>query len=197
MIVEQPEDARARRVAEIRLLRGTPERLQRIAELEQKKNRPKSKSTSGKGGRKTPENSSAMFGHPWPVWFEMRDAASAHFRECASEQRTTSYTELWRAINEAIGEDLGDHWRQLPILLGFVAEHSFNDLGLISTALVVHQEGDDEPGPGFFRIAAELGALPEADAPPKGVDWRITERQRDFWQSSVDGMFERFAAAPA
>lgn len=197
MIVEQPEDARARRMAAIRALRGTPDRLQRIADLEQQKVRSKKPSTSGKGGRKTPENSSHMFNHPWSVWFEMRDAANAYLCQCATERRTTSYAELWGVISSAIGEDLGDHWRQLPILLGFVSKKSFTEMELISSALIVYKDGDAEPGPGFFRIAADLGALPESDVPPKGVVTPITENQRQFWEASVAGMYERFATTPA
>lgn len=129
MTNEHPEDARARRMAEVRALRGSPERLQQIADLEQQKRQTKSRSTSSASGRKTPENSSHMFGHPWPLWFQMRDVAYEYLCKCASERRMTSYGELWNAISSAIGEDLGSHWRQLPHLLGDVSEHTFTETG--------------------------------------------------------------------
>ncbi len=193
VMYEQPDDARARRIAGIRALRGTPERLQRIADIALDKTRGKSRSASSKSGRKSPENSAAMFGHPWPLWFQMRDAAFAYLCQCAAEKRTTTYAELWDALSSATGEDLGAKFRQLPILLGHVAENSFTELQLVPSALVVAREGDDEPGVGFFGIATQLGALPPTDAPEPGVAWRMTEAQRDFWQQTVAAMYDRFA----
>jgi hypothetical protein len=190
---EQPDDARARRLAGIRALRGTPERLQRIADLALDKTRSKSRSTSSKSGRKTPENSAAMFGHPWPLWFQMRDAAFEYMCQCARDKRMTTYAELWDSVSATTGEDLGAKWRQLPILLGHVAEHSFAELHLIPSALVVAHEGDTEPGVGFFGIAAELGALPPSDAPEGGTAWTMTDTQRAYWQQTVTGMYDRFA----
>ena len=193
MFYEQPDDARARRLAGIRALRGTPERLQRIADLALDKTRSKSRSASSKSGRKTPENSAAMFGHSWTLWFQMRDAAFDYMCQCAKDKRMTTYAELWDSISSTTGEDLGAKWRQLPILLGHVAEHSFAELQLIPSALVVAREGDTEPGVGFFGIAAELGALPRSDAPEGGTAWTMTDGQRDYWEQTVAGMYDRFA----
>jgi hypothetical protein len=195
VIYEQLEDARARRLAEIRGRRGSPERLQRIQDLALHKTRAKGRSTSSKSGRKTPENSADMFGHPWAVWFQMRDAAFDYLCQCAREKRMTTYAELWDAVGSATGEELGANWRQLPILLGHVADHSFAELQLIPSALIVAHEGDGEPGIGFFRIAAELGANPQPAALEKGVAWAMTDDQRDYWQRNVVGMYERFATS--
>jgi hypothetical protein len=146
-----------------------------------------------KKNRKTPENSSSYFNHPWPLWFQMRDAGAVHIISRARRQRKTCYGELWTAIEAQIGEGLGNSWRQLPHLLGDIAEHAFDEIGLILTALVIYEEGDEHPGEGFFRLAAETGMPREEDAPPVGEPWAgMTSAQRDFWEIQVESLFAQF-----
>jgi hypothetical protein len=192
---EHPEDARATRLAEIRAKRGTPERLAKIAELEAQQPRRKSPKPSA-SHRKTPENSTHMFGHPWPEWFEMRDAAFDFLCLCAAERRLGSYGEIWTRISNSLGKDLGNHWRQLPYVLGYVSTRSVEEFDLLATALVIYDPDDAEsgPGPGFFRLAASLGVLDDSDAPLEGTEWSMTDRQRTFWRQQVDAMFDRFSA---
>ena len=190
------EQARDRRLAAIRAQRGTPERETQIQALElaratAAKSKARATSTSG---RKTPENSSEMFGHPWTEWFQMRDAGFDHIERCARKRSLTTYAELWSAIATQLGKDLGSHWRQLPNLLGYISEWAYEKYKLIPTALVIDQEGDAHPGPGFFRLAAMLGALPENDSPPTGEEWTgMTDSQREFWEASRDAVFNHFA----
>ena len=196
MSTEHPDVRRQRRIDEIRAGRGTPEReeqIRAIAERKDQEARRRKQSSGTRSGRRTPDNSPDIFGHPWPKWFQMRDVALDYLRTCAAERRLTTYHELWAAIEASVGEDLGNSWRQLPNLLGYVSEQGYPDLGWIPTALVVAHDNDDEPGPGFFRIAAQLGILDEADAPPTGQAWEMTERQRAFWQEQIEGMFNRCA----
>jgi hypothetical protein len=123
----------------------------------------------------------------------MRDAGTDHIIECASQRRKTTYGDLWEAIGRSVGIEIGKHWRQLPVLLGYIGEVSYKETGLVLTALVIHQEGDEHPGGGFFRLAANLGALPEKDAPPMGVRWEeMTEAQRVFWNLQVESLYARF-----
>ena len=122
----------------------------------------------------------------------MRDAARRHLERCAAEGHLTTYGELWDAISADLGRDLGNHWRQLPNLLGYVSVAAYEDLELIPTALVVAPDLGDEPGPGFFRIAAELGAIPDAEAPPEGEAWTMSPSQRAFWETQVEGLYQRF-----
>jgi hypothetical protein len=146
------------------------------------------KRSSSAGHRKTPENSTEFFGHPWPEWYAMRDAAAAHIADRAAEGRTTTYEELWRAVAASVGNDLGTPWRKINRLLGAVVEQALEDGDLIPTALVVHDATRPEgPGPGFFRVAAEYELLPWSDAPPDGEDdtWVMTDRQRAFWEDQV------------
>src|SRR5690606_16720324 len=124
----------------------------------------------------------------------MRDAALDYLKACAAERRLTSYGELWKAVERALNTDLGNHWRQLPVLLGHVSYEAFAEFELIPTALVVAPGANDEPGPGFFRIAAELGVLPDSDSPAIGETWTtMSDRQREFWLAAVEGMYDRFA----
>jgi hypothetical protein len=124
----------------------------------------------------------------------MRDAGAAHIISRAGQRRKTYYGELWTAIERQVGEELGNSWRQLPYLLGDIAKHVYDEIGLILTALVIYEERDEHPGEGFFRLAAEMGALREEDAPPVGERWEgMTTAQRDFWETQVQSLFARFA----
>jgi hypothetical protein len=190
------DEVRIQRLAEIRARRGSAERLAHIDQLATAKAKTK-KAPSSAGNRKTPENSSEMFGHPWPFWFRMRDAGLQFLRDSASQRKMVTYGELWDAITLEVGEDCGNAWRQRPNLLGYIAEQGYQDLGYIPTALVIYREDDDgdgteHPGPGFFRLAVTLGAITADLAPAAGEEWTVmTDQQREFWQSQVQGMFSR------
>lgn len=149
---------------------------------------------SSASGRKTPENSTSYFGHPWSEWFAMRDAGIECILQCARERRTTTYHQLWPEIERNLGVDLGNPWRQMPNLLGYISEQSCGEFRLLLTALVIEEGSVPQPGEGFFRLAAAMGLLAERDAPPEGVPWRgMTELQRTFWEEQVETIFTRFA----
>ena len=154
-----------------------------------------SKSSSGTG-RKTPENSDSYFDHPWPEWFDMRCRHHAH---CQSG-REAGEDDLRRAV----GRDRRDH-----------REGSRQSALPIAKSPRLHREQGlrgDEPrhsalvdvmmtplsclAGAFFRLAADLGVLPEVDAPPVGEDWLgMTSPQREFWEGQVDAPY-RFYEAP-
>ena len=150
---------------------------------------PAGKSTSS--GRKTPKNSATYFGHPWSEWLEMVDAGIAYLIECAKQHRTASYGELWEFIGRRLGRDIGNSWRQIPQLLGYISERSFEGVGLFLTALVIEDVPDGHPEQGFFRLAANRGALPDSDAPPTGEVWTLTPAQRRFWEDQVAAVFAK------
>jgi hypothetical protein len=153
------------------------------------KARPVSRNAST-NGRRTPENSTSYFGHSWPVWFEMRDAGIAHIRSCAQHRQTTTYGAVWAAVEGRLGQNLGNSWRQLPNLLGHISEHVYDESGVLLTALVIYEEGDDSRGDGFFRLAASVGAIRQEHSPPVGVPWLgMTSDQRDFWEAQVAAVF--------
>lgn len=192
---EHPEVRRERRKAEAKAQRGSPERLAQIAELEAARAKAKAKPRAKKvSGGKTPENSTEMFGHPWPEWFAMRDAARAHLEATARAKGLTTYGEVWAAIEQALGKELGNRHLALPRLLGFVTDEEEAGSKMLPTSLIV-AEGKEGAGPevGFFRLAASLGELDESESPPKGEDWTMSEGQRAFWQQSVQAMYARHA----
>lgn len=194
MSYEQPEDRRARRLAEVRAQRGSDERLRQIAELEADEAKPKARSRSTTPSvRKSPETSATFFGYPWAEWFEMRDAGRARLNACAAEKELTSYGELWQAIADSVGRELGSPHLALPRLLRDIADVAMKDGDPNPMALAVPSAGDQEPGAGFFRTAVALHQLPAVDEPPTGEDWVMTDAQRRFWRAQVDAVFGHFA----
>lgn len=194
MTYEQPEDRRARRLAEVRAQRGSEERLAQIAELEAARAKPTPRTRSAPAPRKSPETSATFFGYPWSEWFEMRDAGRSYLAECAAERRVITYGDLWVAIAAKVDRELGSPHLPLPRLLKDIAEVSIKEGDPNPTALVVPKDGDQEPGAGFFRDAVALHQLPATEEPPKGEDFEMTDAQRAYWRTQVDALYEHFAA---
>jgi hypothetical protein len=187
---EQPEDRRARRLAEVRAQRGSEERLRQIADLEAEKAKPKTRTRSATPSvRKSPETSASFFGYPWAEWFEMRDAGRKLLSDCAAEQRLITYGDLWAAIATAVGRELKSPHLAIPRLLQDIAEVSLKDGEPNPAALAVQADGDQEPGAGFFRAAVALHELPAVEEPPKGEDFEMSTAQRAYWQKQVDALY--------
>ena len=182
MTHEQPEDRRARRLAEVRAQRGTEERERQIAELAAAK--------AKAAPRRSPETSATFFGYPWSEWFEMRDAGRACLAERAAEGGVITYGELWDTIATRVGRELGSPHLPLPRLLKDIAEVTIKDGEPNPTAIVVQQDGDQEPGAGFFRDAVGLHELPAVEEPAKGEDWVMSDAQRTYWTGQVAALYE-------
>jgi hypothetical protein len=164
-------------------------------EIKRSQKEARARAKANPGGRKSPENSSTFFKHPWNEWFEMCDAGQAILLDCAARRELTTYPRLWDGIRNHLQKDIGHPWRQIPSLLEYISGRSYEGLGLFITALVV-DELSGVPNEGFFRLAAARGALPERDAPPVGEPWNgITPAQRAFWESQADALFEKFQNA--
>jgi hypothetical protein len=124
----------------------------------------------------------------------MRDAGMEHIAEWSRRCELTTYADLWSGIVARVGSDAGDPWRQLPMLLGYISDEHHEAVGAIPTAVVVYDLADKHPGPGFFRLAASYGLLPDEDAPALGEEWtEMTDRQRAFWDEQVAALFAHFA----
>jgi hypothetical protein len=138
------------------------------------------------------DNSDPYFGHTWAEWFAMRDAGAALILEHGRVREYLPYPQVWAGVRTRVGFEIGHPWRQIPLLLEHISDYTFEGIGLFVTALVV--DGDPLIGPseGFFRLAAQRGALPESDAPPTGIPWTgMTARQRAFWDEQVSRIFEK------
>ncbi len=188
------EDETRERLAVIRAFRGSPQRRTMTEALRKAERDEAHRIHASRSGRKTPENSSSFFGHAWPFWFDMRTSAYEHIAESARQRLRTRYSDLWSAVLKSLGEGVGDPWRQLPVLLGYVSDEYHEAVGAIPTAIVVYDLEDEHPGPGFFRLAASYGLLPDEDAPPLGEDWvEMTNVQGEFWVSQEHKVFSYFA----
>lgn len=195
-MAERKYDDEARdRLAAIRARRGTPERQAHIEALQASKAQSTKKLTSATSGRKTPENSADFFGHPWPLWHSMVNEGYEHIINRARQRRTTTYKELWAAITAAVQQDLGNPYWQIGPLLGSISEYAYDKDGVMPTALVMYEGADEtNAGPGFFRLAASMGLLPDGVAPPPGEPWKqMTDAQRRFWEEQRDLVFAQFA----
>jgi hypothetical protein len=124
----------------------------------------------------------------------MVDTGLDHLVELAEAQATTTSEALWKHVGAEQGLTLGDPRLPMPFLLRDITNRQFDDSGLVVTALVLSDAG--VPDPAFFRLAAQLGKLPPAQAPREGSDatWTMTERQEAFWRQHVDALYAFHAA---
>ncbi len=94
------------------------------------------------------------FGYPPDQWSAAKDQARKVLIGVAKQQSTIAYSELVPHIS-AIPLDAYDV--RLNTLLGQLSEdEDAAGRGMLSV-LVVHKEGDQRPGPGFFEWAEQLG----------------------------------------
>ncbi|OED52278.1 hypothetical protein BEI46_18385 [Aliivibrio fischeri] len=93
------------------------------------------------------------YGYNPEHWNKAKSEAKLHLISVAKRKRTTSYSDLVSNI-EAI--NFQPHDFELFTMLGELGtEESINGRGII-TALVVHKNGDMQPGKGFYELATEL-----------------------------------------
>ena len=87
-------------------------------------------------------------------WEAGKDEARKVMYAVAKRRRTIAYSEL---VEKIASVRMEAHDVRLAHFLGEIAtEDDDNGLGL-TTVVVVHKRGDQQPGPGFFELAAELG----------------------------------------
>lgn len=153
--------------------------------------------TAGGGvyqGRRTPENSDDFFDHPWVEWYAMRDVGMELLKRYAKKRSTTTYQRFWSGVRSGFAGDVGKSGRQVPQLLRYIGELSFDEYGLILTALVVTDGRDRHPSEGFFRLAARLELISDSEAPDTGVEWTgMSTLQRAFWKDQVESLYGHFA----
>ncbi len=203
---EPPDVRRARRLAEAKAARHSPERLAMVAEMQRRKaeaeaqaraEAPAARSRSGSTRRPAskvsrPPAEPQVFGHPVAEWTSLRDAAERRLAEVAGERRTTDGTELWSDLGAATGITLGDPRFKLPRLLTDVAAHGYETHGVLPSALVV-ESARTGPGRRFFAHALELGVLGDLFLPP-GEEFRLTDGLEAWWLSQVEAVYARFAS---
>ena len=205
MTDESPDARRARRLAEAKALRGTPERAAQVEALLQAKaaeeaaaeaSRP-SRAPSTRSSPRSPRSPRASRsttpvepkqpGHTLPVWMQMRGAALAHLEACAKANGFTDADAVWEVVKASRPEPLGDQRYQLPKLIAYVDTKSLEDTGFLASALIV-QPASGEPAADFFRAAVKRGRLEPSQNPPSvDASWDMTAGQLEFWTAQVEG----------
>lgn len=101
----------------------------------------------------------AHFGYTAEQWQDMVDVGLSHLEDLASSGGNTDYTTFCSEVSRRAGTSPqpGDH--ALAFLLGDIARRSFDDRGVVVTALVHYKDAGFSPGPGFYGICQELGLL--------------------------------------
>ncbi len=94
------------------------------------------------------------FGYPGRQWAQAKREARAVLVEVAMEESTIAYSDLVAEIR-AISLDTYDI--RLNTLLGQISEDEDGAGRGLRSVGVVHKEGNQRPGPGFFEGAEELG----------------------------------------
>lgn len=123
-----------------------------------------------------------MFGRDQAVWNELIDAGLNYLIEVASNQSIITYTELNDTLKYRVGSgfdfDRADERGALGHLLGLIVERNYPETNLMISALVTYI-GSNDPGPGFYRLAQELGLL------RRGVP---TSKKLEFWMNQVKSL---------
>jgi len=87
-------------------------------------------------------------------WDAAKEQARTIMTDCAKMRRMIPYSDLVRQITAV---NMQPHDARLSHFLGEIAaEEDEAGRGLL-TVLVVHKQGDMQPGPGFFELAQSRG----------------------------------------
>jgi hypothetical protein len=103
--------------------------------------------------------------------------------------RLTSYTELNTVLNRRTGLrpfdfDLDSERAAMGELLGRIVERERPESGHMISALVIYL-GENDAGPGFYRIAQEYGMLPTN----AGAEARLA-----FWSGEVSAIHHHYGS---
>jgi hypothetical protein len=134
------------------------------------------------------------FGRDQADWDLLAEAGEVFLIERARLGRLTSYTELNAALERRAGLRRFDFALQaertaMGHLLGLiVVERNRPVTGLVISALVIYLGGNDA-GPGFYKLAQELGELP-----PGALSARVKE---EFWVGQVKALHVYYRENPA
>lgn len=88
------------------------------------------------------------------AWEAAKEEARQFMYAVAKRRRTITYSDL---VSKIASVRMEAHDVRLAHFLGEIAtEDDDNGLGL-TTVVVVHKQGDQQPGPGFFEMAESQG----------------------------------------
>ena len=118
-------------------------------------------------------------GCPQAAWEAVKTEARQAMMAVAARRRVIAYSELVARIYSL---DLEPQGERLAYLLGEIstAEHEAGR-GML-TVLVVHKQGDQMPGPGFFQLASSLG--------------HDTKDREALWIGELEKVYGAWSAGP-
>jgi hypothetical protein len=131
-----------------------------------------------------------MFGRDEADWDVLAAASEEFLIERARQGRYTSYTELNATLERRTGLRRFDFELQaeraaMGHLLGLIVrERNRPVTGLMISALVVYIDGNDA-GPGFYKLAQELGELPPGRLSPRAKE--------KFWIGQVKALYAYYS----
>jgi hypothetical protein len=128
------------------------------------------------------------WGRSEPEWEELVDETFTFLAEQARLRRLTTYTELNAVLANRTGHqafDLGSDRDRAAMgaLLGEVAVAHLPEVGALLSSLVIYLNENDA-GPGFYRLAADLELLP---------DHSSADSRTAFWSRQVQAVHDHFA----
>jgi hypothetical protein len=101
------------------------------------------------------------FGYTAAQWDALVDTGREFLETLARRQAGCSYTEFCDEVNRHTGLTLQPHDHALPHVLGQIGSATWDDRGVVVTAIVHYKYGGFEAGPGFFSLCQELELLPK------------------------------------
>lgn len=128
-----------------------------------------------------------MYGRSDDEWDRLVEDVVGVLTEQARLKRTVSYSELNSALARAghIPFDFGLERDRAAVgaALGDAVRRTIDDSGAMLSAIVSYI-GQNDPGPGFYKFATELGRLPNTAS---------TDDKLVFWSRQVNAIHEHYA----
>lgn len=127
------------------------------------------------------------YGRSEEEWDRLVSAGRVFLEEKARLGNLTSYTGMnavlvRRTGLRAFNFDREDERAAMGHLLGLIVDETFPQTGVLPSALVKYLN-ENEPGPGFYELAKNLGLLPNS----------ASREERDaFWSQQVRSVFRYY-----
>lgn len=129
-----------------------------------------------------------IYGRSIEDWEILTDAGTQFLIEQARQRRFTSYTELnavlaRRTNLRSFDFDQASERAGIGYLLGEIVAGSMASADVMLSAIVIYL-GENDAGPGFYKLAENLGLLP----PRSGADAKLV-----FWMQRVEQVFAHYS----
>lgn len=130
----------------------------------------------------------SMYGRDDMEWDLLTEVGLRFLIERAQLRKVTSYTELNTVLERRTGLrrfdfERADERAAMGHLLGLIVEREQPTTGLMISALVNYLDANDA-GPGFYKLAVELGLLkPGASA----------QAREEFWIKQVSALYDLYS----